>query len=174
MAAAKTNIDDAIQATREEDYLRALTLFIDVYGTEDSPPLQTAKAARGLSYFGVCLALVQRKFKVAADLCRRAIDLEFYNGDHYANLARVYIAAGQRKKALDTVESGLKVAPEHEGLIHVRSLIGVRARPAVPFLDRSHPINVTIGQARHAKKVAEEEALPPPSSSVGRRRPRRR
>jgi len=28
---------------------------------------------------------------------RRAIELEFYNGEHYANLARVYVAAGNRK-----------------------------------------------------------------------------
>jgi len=150
-------VDEAIWATREEDYLRALTLFIDVYGDEDSPPLQTAKSATGLSFFGLCLALVQRKFKIAADLCRRAVDLEFYNGEHYANLARVYVAAGQRRKALEAVEAGLKVAPEHDAILKVRGLLGIRARPAVPFLGRSHPINVTLGQARHAKKLATEE-----------------
>jgi tetratricopeptide (TPR) repeat protein len=149
-----TKVDEAILATREEDYLRALTLFIDVYGNEDSPPLQTAKSASGLSFFGLCLALVQRQFKTGADLCRRAIDLEFYNGEHYANLALVYIAAGQRRKALEAVESGLKVAPEHDAIMKVRGLLGIRARPAVPFLGRSHPINVTIGQARYAKKLA--------------------
>jgi len=168
--ALMTKLEEAIEATKEEDYLRGLTLFIDVYGTEDSPPLHGAKAASGLSYFGVCLALMQRKFKVAADLCRRAIDLEFYNGDHYANLARVYIASGHRKKALDTIESGLKVAHEHEGLAKLRQELGIRARPAVPFLDRSNPINVTLGQARHAKKVAEEEVAP----AVAKRRVRRK
>jgi len=159
---ARSKVEEAIEATQEEDYLRALTLFIDVYGTEDSPPLQTAKAASGLSYFGVCLALVQRQFKTAIDLCRRAIDLEFYNGDHYANLARVFIAANQRKKALETIDAGLKVThDDHEGLHEVRRQLGIRARPAVPFLDRSHPINVTLGQARHAKKVAAEQVTPP-------------
>ena len=155
-----SKVEEAIEATQEEDYLRGLTLFMDVYGTEDSPPLQTAKAASGLSYFAVCLALVQKKFKVAVDLCRRAIDLEFYNGDHYANLARVYLAAGSRKKALETVEAGLKLAPEHEGLAKVRQEIGIRRRPAVPFLDRSHPINVSLGQASHARKIAQEQASP--------------
>jgi len=163
-------LDLAIETTKEEDYLRALTLFVDIYGTEDSPPLQTAKAASGLSYFGVCLALVQRKFKVAADLCRRAIDLEFYNGEHYANLARVYLAAGHRKKALEAVESGMKVAPENDSLALVRQQIGVRARPAIPFLDRSHPINVTLGQARHAKKLAEDATPPPPRPARKRKR----
>jgi len=163
-------LDLAIETTKEEDYLRALTLFVDIYGTEDSPPLQTAKAASGLSYFGVCLALVQRKFKVAADLCRRAIDLEFYNGEHYANLARVYLAAGHRRKALEAVESGMKVAPENDSLALVRQQIGVRARPAIPFLDRSHPINVTLGQARHAKKLAEDATPPAPRPARKRKR----
>lgn len=154
---AISKLEEAIEATREEDYLRALTIFLDIYGTEDAPPLNAAKAASGLSYFGLALALVSRKFKTAIDLCKRAIDLEFYHGDHYANLARVYVAANNRKKALETVEQGMKVAPEDEDLLRARAELGVRSRPAVPFLDRSHPINVTLGQARHAKKLAEKE-----------------
>jgi tetratricopeptide (TPR) repeat protein len=152
------SIEEAIKLAREEHYLRALTMFLDVYGTSEAPPLVTAKAASGLSWFGVSLALVQKQYKPAIELCRRAIDLEFYNGDHYANLTRVYEMAGQRKRALDTAESGLKVAPEHDYLKRVRDSLGKRARPAVPFLDRANPINVSLGQARHAKKVAQEES----------------
>ncbi len=154
------DIDIAIVTTQEEDYLRAFNMFIEIYGTEDGPPLDTPKAANGLSYFGLCAALVQKKYKPAIELCRRAIDLEFYNGDHYANLARVYAAAGNRKKAVETAEAGLKVAPESETLLNARTELGIRARPPVPFLDRSNPINVTLGQARHAKKVAHVAAAP--------------
>ena len=78
-------IDEAVLMTDRGEYLQALTAFLEIYGTEDSPPLNSAKAAAGLSYFGLCLALVQKKYKAAADLCKRAMDLEFYNGDHYAN-----------------------------------------------------------------------------------------
>ena len=152
-----TPLETAIEAVREEEYLRAMTMFLDIYGTDDAPPIRTPKDATGLSYFGLTLALMQKKFKMAIDLCRRAVELEFYNGDHYANLARVYIAAGNRKKALETLEQGLKLAPEHEYLTEVRKSMGIRARPAVPFLDRSHPINVTLGQSRHAKKVTDKE-----------------
>ena len=122
---------------------------------------RTPKDAMGLSFFGLSIAVMQKKFKPAIDLCRRAIELEFYNGDHYANLARVYIIAGNRKKALETVEQGLKLVPEHEYLLDVRKSMGVRAKPAVPFLDRAHPINVTLGQSRHAKKQAERERKKP-------------
>jgi tetratricopeptide (TPR) repeat protein len=160
MARNPDSIEAAIGLTKAEEYLRAYTIFIDLYGTEDSPPIQNQRDASGLSYFGLCLALVQRKFKPAIDLCRRAIDLEFYNGEHYANLARVYMVAGNRKKAVEAAESGLKVAPEDENLLAVRASIGVRARPAVPFLDRSHPINVSLGQARRAKQYADDGERP--------------
>jgi hypothetical protein len=156
MTPAKT-LDEAVRLAREEEFLSALTLFLDVYGTEDVP-LTQPKTITGMSWFGLCLALVRKQIKPGVDLCRRAIDLEFYNGDHYANLARVYVAANNRKKALETVEAGLKAAPGHDYLLSVRKTLGIRARPALPFLDRTNPINVSLGQARHAKKVSEQEA----------------
>jgi len=146
------DLNQAIEATKEEDYLRALTLFVDVYGGDDAPTQLNSKSAKGLSYFGLCIALVQKKYKTAIDLCKRALELEFYNGDHYVNLMKVYVAAGNRKKALETVESGLKLHPEDEALLDARRSLGVRARPAVPFLGRTNPINVSLGRARHAKK----------------------
>jgi tetratricopeptide (TPR) repeat protein len=150
-------IDEAIQLSRRGEFLQAFTRFLEIYGNETAPPLNNPKGAAGLSYFGLCMALVQKKYRPAIELCRRALDLEFYNGDHYVNLARVYLAAGQRKKALDIAESGLKLLPDHEDLLRVRRSLGVRSRPPVPFLNRSHPINVSLGQARHAKKESEQE-----------------
>ena len=146
------DLNQAIEATKEEDYLRALTLFVDVYGGDDAPTQLNSKSAKGLSYFGLCIALVQKKYKTAIDLCKRALELEFYNGDHYVNLMKVYVAAGNRKKALESVEAGLKLHPDDEALLDARRSLGVRARPAVPFLGRTNPINVSLGRARHAKK----------------------
>ena len=156
---AETNrVDEAIALTKEQEYLRALTIFLDVYGDDNPPlPMLSSKLTTGLSYFGLCLVLVQKKVKPAIDLCKRAIALEFFNVDHYANLARVYTAAGNRKKALETVAQGLKDRPEDETLLRVRHELGIRARPPVPFLDRSNPLNVTLGQSRHAKKLAKKE-----------------
>jgi tetratricopeptide (TPR) repeat protein len=139
MSSATNKINDGILATRAGDYLLGLTLFLDIYGTEEQPPISGAKAAEGLSYFGLCIALVLKKYKTAIDLCKRAIDLQFYNGDHYANLTKVYIAAGNRKKALEAAEAGLKLLPDHQGLRQTRTELGVRARPALALLDRSTP-----------------------------------
>ena len=151
-------IDEAVALTKAEEYLRALTMFLEIYGSEEPPsPMLSSKTATGLSHFGLCLAMMQRKFKPAIDLCKLAIDLQFYNADHYANLARVYVAAGNRKKAIDAIEQGLKSHAEDETLLEVRRQLGVRAKPPVPFLDRAHPINITLGQARHAKKASSKE-----------------
>ncbi|HEX7705667.1 MAG TPA: tetratricopeptide repeat protein [Thermoanaerobaculia bacterium] len=154
-------IEDAVRAVNDDDYLRAMTMFLDIYGDENSPELKGRKAVSGLSYFGLTIALIRKQYKPAIELCRRAIELEFYNGDHYANLGRVYLAAGNRRKAVETVEQGLKNIPEHGYLLDVRRQLGVRARPPVPFLDRTNPINVSLGQARHAKKVTEVEKKSP-------------
>ena len=151
-----SKMDEAIRFARADDHLRALNLFLEIYGNELTG-MRTPKDASGLSYFGLALALVRKQIKPAIDMCRRAIELEFYNPDHYANLARVYHAGGNRKKAVEAAEQGLKLHPENDYLISVRQSLGVRAVPAVPFLDRANPINVTLGQARHAKKLAEEE-----------------
>jgi tetratricopeptide (TPR) repeat protein len=151
------SLAEAIRLARQEDFLHALTIFLDVYGNEDSAPIRTPKDASGLSYFGLSIALVRKQMKPAIDLCRRAIELEFYNGDHYANLARVYVVAGNRKKAVEAAEQGLKLMPEHDYLLEVRKSLGQRSEPPVPFLDRTNPINVSLGQARHARKTADSE-----------------
>jgi tetratricopeptide (TPR) repeat protein len=150
------DVDTAIALAKGHDYLHALTRFVEIYGHEDSPPIKSAKDASGLSYFALCIALVQKKYKPAIDLCKRAIDLEFYSGTHYANLSRIYLASGNRRKAVEIAEAGLKLVPEHEDLLEVRQELGVRARPAVPFLDRANPVNVSLGQARAAKKAPED------------------
>jgi tetratricopeptide (TPR) repeat protein len=151
----RDKLSEAIAETNAEQYLKALTLFHEYYSTDEIPSISSTIAATGLSYFGLCMAMIEKKYKPAIELCKRAIELQFYNGDHYANLARVYLAAGNRKKALETAEAGLKLDPDHEALVAARRLVGVRARPAVPFLDRTNPINVSLGQSRHAKKSDE-------------------
>jgi len=150
-------VREGIEATEEEDFLRGLNIFLDAYGTDQLPLIQSGKATQGLSYFGLCIAMIRKEYKQAIELCRRAIDLEFYNANHYANLARIYFVQGNRKKAMETIETGLKHDIKNERARAVRRMLGIRSKPALGFLDRSNPINVSLGQARHAKKVADME-----------------
>jgi len=147
-----TEIEKGIAAAKGGDYLEAMNLLMDAYN-EGQFTTRSAKSAEALSYYGLCIALVQKKYKLAIDFVQRAIEMNFYFPDHYANLARVYVAASMRKKAVETVEKGLSMFPEDKGLRKVRLELGVRARPSVPFLGRENPINVSLGRSRHASKV---------------------
>ena len=157
MTKPKSTVEQAITVIRNENYLQGLNMFIEIYGTEDGPPIRNSKDAAGLSFFALALALVKRDFRNAIELAKRAIDMEFYNGDHHANLSRIYLAANNRKKAVEAADAGLKVDADNDYLIEIRNELGVRARPAVPVLARTNPINVSLGQARHAKKLGKKK-----------------
>lgn len=139
-------------AVRVQDYLMALNTFSELYadGFRES-------AVEGLSYYGVSVAMVTKKYRDAIDLCQKAIKLQFMNPNHYVNLARVYSAAGNRRKAVAALEQGLRVLPRDRVITTFWKEMGVRARPAIPFLSRDHPLNIALGRRRHQKKVREAE-----------------
>lgn len=142
-------------AVLAEEYMVALNTFAEIYATG-----YKEGTAEGLSYYGVAVAMVNKKYKDAIDLCQKAIKLQFLNPHHYVNLARVYIAAGNRKKAVQSLEQGLGVLPGDRVIISFWKQVGIRARPAIPFLSRDNPLNVAIGRARRnarEKKKAREK-----------------
>lgn len=133
-----------ISAVKAGDYVRGLNLLSLAYNNS------RVTSPEGLSFYGLALAIVEKKYRPAIDFCKKAIELQFYNPDHYANACRVYLAAGMRRKAYETIQKGLHVMPEEETLLTLQSHLGQRARPAIPFLGRSNPLNQAIGKARHA------------------------
>ena len=141
-------IQAGISAVQEEDFLKGLNLLAEGYSGQVESVLPD-----GLSYYGLCLALVQKKFKPAIELCRKSIELQFYNPAHYSNLSRVYVAAENRKRAIEAVEQGLKIFPDDDLLLAVRAELGIRSRPAVPFLSRTNSLNRAIGRTRHARTI---------------------
>lgn len=138
-------IRDGIRLVRVGDYKNGLAALSEAYSRSGE------KSPDGLSYYGLCLAIVEKKYKSAVELCKKAIEMQFYRADHYKNLTLVYLTTDHRKKAIEVMEKGLKINPEDEGLIKLRKEIGVRARPPIPFLSRSNPLNELLGRARHAK-----------------------
>jgi tetratricopeptide (TPR) repeat protein len=155
MSQSERDISKGIRAAKRGDYLEAINLLTDAYERGEFT-VNNKDSVEGLSYYGLCLALVQKKYKEAIEICRKTLTLNFFNPSHYANLARVYVAASMRKKAVETIEEGLRSFPEDKGLRALRAELGVRARPVVPFLERSNPVNVTLGRTRHAKKAKPE------------------
>jgi tetratricopeptide (TPR) repeat protein len=125
-----------VAATERGDYEAALQVFRHVY--QLVPP---ESAPLGLSSYGLCLAKVEKKNKMGAELCQKAIDLQFYEGRHWANLVRVYIAGKNRRKAVEVLEKGLKKMRNDRALVRVREEIGYRKAPYFRSLRRQHPLN---------------------------------
>src|SRR5262249_51233769 len=135
-----------IAAADRGEYTNALRLLSAVY---TSVPAE--KIPEGLSSYGLCLARVEGKRKAGAELCQRAIALQSYEGRHRANLVRVYIAAKNRRKAVETLDSSLQQLKNDSELLRVRQEIGYRQAPALTFLPRTNPINKYF--SRNAAKL---------------------
>jgi tetratricopeptide (TPR) repeat protein len=125
-----------IAATDRGEYAAALQILGAVYR---STPAE--KLPKGLSSYGLCLASVEHKHKQGIQLCEQAMKLEFYEGKHWANLVRLYVAGKSRRKAVETLEKGLKRLPNDPALIRVRQEIGYRKAPTLRFLSRRNPLN---------------------------------
>jgi tetratricopeptide (TPR) repeat protein len=140
-------LDEAIALTAEGEYLHALNLFLEVYDDEE-PAID-----RGASEFALCLALVNRDYDRAIDLATSGIENEPERALNYEYLARIYMAAGDRKGAVGIVDRGLEIQPENERLLETRNELGQRARPPLPFLGRSNALNQAIGRRRYMKRL---------------------
>jgi hypothetical protein len=125
-----------ISATDRGEYANALRILSVVY-TKVPPD----KMPQGLSSYGLCLARVEGKRKLGADLCQKAIQLQSYEGRHWANLVRVYITAKNRKKAVETLDDSLRKLRNDPELLRVRQEIGYRQSPQLSFLPRTNPLN---------------------------------
>jgi hypothetical protein len=94
------------------------------------------------------LALFEGRTADGIALCRRAVDLEFYRADHYLNLARVYLKAGRKRDAVQTLKHGRTVDPRHAEIVAEIAALGVRRQPVLRWLPRGHFVNRHLGRLR--------------------------
>jgi hypothetical protein len=125
-----------IAATDRGEYESALRVLSVVY-----TKVPAEKMPDGFSSYGLCLARVEGKRKLGAEMCEKAIKLQSYEGRHRANLVRIYVAAKNRKKAVDVLDDSLSKLRNDPALLRVRKEIGYRQSPQLPFLSRTNPIN---------------------------------
>lgn len=102
-----------------------------------------------LSYFGLAIALGEKRYREGAVLCERALKKEFYNPAYYLNLGKVYFAGGHKQKAINAFYSGLKIDKSHKGIIEELNKMGVRRGPIIPFLPRKNVLNKILGNLVH-------------------------
>ena len=105
--------------------------------------------ARIRSYYGLALAVVERRFAEAAELCNSSLKQEFFNPDLYHNAARVYLEFGFKADAVRCLRRGRMINPSHKPISQLLRELGMRRGPVLRFLPRTHRLNVWLGQARY-------------------------
>jgi len=109
------------------------------------------------SYYGLCLALAERRFDKALELCRSAAKEEFFNPLLYHNLARVHLSFGFKAEGIRYLRRGLMIDPGNELIAASLKDLGVRRRPPLRFLSRRHRLNRWLGGLREFLPVASRE-----------------
>lgn len=111
-----------------------------------------------LSYCGYLIAEVENNPREGWKTCEEAIkglknsktmDTAFFFPIFYLNLGRAYLKADRRKPAVKAITEGLKFSPNNAELLELMKGLGQRKSPVLPFLDRSHPLNVFLGKLRY-------------------------
>jgi tetratricopeptide (TPR) repeat protein len=149
--------------TAEESYRRGRD---QLERGEVEPALEHFRAAhqvdranpRYRSFYGLGLALVERRFDRALELCRSAAKEEFFNPELYHNLARVHLAFGFKAEAIRYLRRGLMIDPGNGAMQKELRGLGVRRRPVLSFLPRRHPLNRLLGRFSRFSSIDDDEA----------------
>ena len=77
-------------------------------------------------------------------LCRQSIEEDPGIADHFLNLGRILLLAGNKVEALDVLRKGTAVA-HHPEIKVLLETIGTRKPPVIGFLGRDNVINKHLG-----------------------------
>src|SRR5215469_9914411 len=102
-----------------------------------------------LSFLGVSEARGLKNLAAATDLCKAAVNLKRDEAQFYLNLAEVYLAAGRRDDAIGVLDKGLIYLAADLRIRRARTRLGMRQTAVLPFLDRGHFLNRSLGKLRH-------------------------
>ena len=114
-----------------------------------------------LSSYGLAVAHAEN-VREGLKICLQALSSDRHNADAYLCLARVYLLSGSRRSAIDVLAQGARLCEKHRGLSELRSELGIRKRPPIPFLPRESPINVRLGRALR-KRSEKSPSRPTPA-----------
>lgn len=107
-----------------------------------------------LSYYGCLKAVVEKKYDEGTKICQMALEKldpvaphgeESLYATFYLNLGRAYLAGGQRERAIEVFNDGLKIDKSNHDLLWELKKLGTRRKPVITFLSRSNPINKYLG-----------------------------
>lgn len=91
----------------------------------------------------------QENWAAAADFCETAVGLKRNEAQFYLNLAEVYLSVGRREDAVAVLDRGLIYRIDDPRIGRARAELGRRRSSVLPFLERGHFLNRSLGKLRH-------------------------
>jgi tetratricopeptide (TPR) repeat protein len=149
---AHTEIERAVELTRQKRYAEALAIFekqlpqLSTHDVTDKRVLTNSS-----SFYGLCVAMVRRHYSQAVQYCNLSLKSQFMEPDHRANIALVYLERSDRASAIENLHAGLRIQPNNARINEILNDIGRRKQPAISFLSRDNPLNVWLGRRRAQK-----------------------
>ena len=145
--AAEVSFQQGMEHLAERRHREGLAFFRGAIEIEKRCGNRRAQA-RYLSNYGLCLALTNGDLHEAVCACRKAARQEGYRPEVCWNLGRVLMLANKRREAHRAFTWGLRMQPDHPGILGEIQRMGARRRPVLPFLHRANAINVLLGRLR--------------------------
>jgi tetratricopeptide (TPR) repeat protein len=119
-----------------------------------------------LSFLGVSMARAQGNWTTAVELCKTALSMRRHKAQLYVNLAEVYVSAGRRDHAIETLDTALRYCGTDARIGRMRIRLGKRRSPVLPFLERGNLLNRSLGRLRHRTLKRLRESARDPLSPV--------
>ena len=133
---------DGLKCFRSDDYEGALLFF---RAADERAEIDDAYQSRYTSFHG--LSRVYMGDSSGVKLCRKAVVGETRDAEVYYNLAMAERRLGFRESTYTALRRGLKVDPEHAGLLHLKQQLVLRKKHGlIPGLKRNNFFNRLLGK----------------------------
>lgn len=105
--------------------------------------------SRFRSFYGLALAMAYGQVSRGERLCKEALEADKLDPDLVHNLGLVYLRCRRRDLAFNAFRDIKRFFPNHPPTLATVEQLGVRRKPPIPFLSRSHLLNKYAGIVLH-------------------------
>jgi tetratricopeptide (TPR) repeat protein len=129
---------------KEKNYKEAVHYFRKALLFYQENPNQTPGTL--LSSYGYATAMGENQIKEGVAFCKKGIQRKDQAPEQYLYLAELCLINRRKAEAYQALQAGLKNFRNNPRLIEKIKEFGVRKKPLLSILKRSHPVNKVLGK----------------------------
>jgi tetratricopeptide (TPR) repeat protein len=129
---------------KEKNYKEAAHYFRKALLFYQEEPNKTPSIL--LTGYGYATAIGENNLKDGLAFCKKGLQRKDPVPESYLYLAELLLLNREKGEAYKILEEGLRIFKSNPRLFERIKQFGVRKRPFVPILERSHPVNKVLGK----------------------------